>query len=199
LRLSAWRAAAPNREAMSSTVLALVEPVLSTLGAEPDPWGWVAWGEEPGSRYLIFIPTSPGMISAIVRVNVPGEGPRIAAKLVRWPRVQIGELGLETSQGRILLSVSVEGTVLRGVDAEAGAVARFVRVLLAAVDGSPWPALDEPEPRARASKSAAAGPGKGGRKAAPGAASTSAATAVASPAKRATARPASRRGRDSAT
>jgi hypothetical protein len=140
VRLSAWRAAAPNREAGGPKVAAVVEPVLAAMGAGPDPSCWVAWGEEPAVRYTILVPTEPGLIVAFVRVTVPGEGPRASAKLVRWNRVQVGELGVETQAGHRLLSFQVEGVVLRGVDDEADHVAAFAIRLIAAIDGRPLPA-----------------------------------------------------------
>ena len=81
MRLSEWRAASPSKEAGSPKVAALVDPVLVALGADADPHGWVAWGEEPAVRYTILVPTAAGLISCFVRVNVPGEGPRASAKL----------------------------------------------------------------------------------------------------------------------
>ena len=146
MRLSAWRAKAPSKEAGGPKVAAVVDPVLAAMGAGPDPSCWVAWGEEPAVRYTILVPTEPGLIVVFVRVIVPGEGPRATAKLVRWSRVQVGELGVETQAGHRLLSFQVEGVVLRGADAEADAVAAFALRLIAAIDGRPLP----PEPAASA-------------------------------------------------
>jgi hypothetical protein len=162
MRLSDWRTKSPSKEAGSPKVAAVVEPVLVTMGAGPDPSCWVAWGEEPGMRYTILVPTEPGLIVAFVRVIVPGEGPRASAKLVRWNRVQVGELGVETQAGHRLLSFQVEGVVLRGVDDEADQVAAFALRLIAAIDGRPLPA--EPEataaarPRSSGTKAASATP-----------------------------------------
>ncbi len=143
MRLSDWRAAAPSKDAGSPKVAAVVDPVLSALGAGPDPHAWVAWGEEPATRYSILVPTDPGLVVCFVRVLVPGEGPRASAKLVRWTRVAVGELGVEAQQGHRLLSFQVEGLVLRGVDAEADAVAAFALRLIAAIDGRPLPPVEE--------------------------------------------------------
>ena len=88
MRLSAWRAVAKPREALGPKVTDLLQSVLSTLGAEDDPHVWIAWGDDPGSRYSVFVPTPPGMVVAAVRVHVPQEGPRVSAKLVRWSKVQ---------------------------------------------------------------------------------------------------------------
>jgi hypothetical protein len=143
MRLSEWRAAAPNKDAGSPKVAALVDPVITALGAEPDPHGWVVWGEEPGVRYSILLPIPAGLVSCFVRVNVPGEGPRASAKLVRWNRVEIGELAIETSAGHRLLSFQVEGYVLQGADDAADRIAAFALEMFAAIDGRPRP---EPRP-----------------------------------------------------
>jgi hypothetical protein len=156
MRLSEWRATAPSRDAASSKVAAVVDPVLAALGAVDDPHGWVAWGDEPSTRYAILIPTEPGLVVCFVRVMVPGEGPRASAKLVRWNRVAIGELAVEAQHGHRLLSFQVEGQVLRGVDAEADDVAAFALRVIAAIDGRPLPPVAERKGRRRA------GPATGG-------------------------------------
>ena len=143
MRLSEWRAAAPHKDAGASKVWAIVDPVLAALGSGPDPHGWIAWGEEPWSRYAVLVPTEPGLVTCFVRVLVPGEGPRASAKLVRWNRVAIGELAVEAQQGHRLLSFQVEGQVLRGVDAEADRVAAFALRVIAAIDGRPLPPVEE--------------------------------------------------------
>ena len=139
MRLSQWRAAAPSKEAGNPRVAALVDPVVAALGAEPDPHGWIAWGEEPSVRHTILVPTAAGLITCFVRVNVPGEGPRASAKLVRWNRVEIGELAIETSSGHRLLSFQLEGNVLQGADDGADRIAAFALEIFAAIDGRPRP------------------------------------------------------------
>jgi hypothetical protein len=122
---------------MAPKVVAVLEPVLVAMGADSDPESWVAWGDDPGMRYAVLAPTVAGLIVAHVRVNQPGEGPRASAKLVRWPRVQFGELAIETQAGRRFLSFQVEGQILRGVDDEADRIGRFALDLLAAAEGRP--------------------------------------------------------------
>jgi len=139
MRLSEWRAAAPSKEAVTAKVTAVVDPVIASFGVGDDPDGWVAWGEEPGQRYTILVPTEVGLLACYVRVNVPGEGPRAAAKLLRWNRVQLGELAIETQGTHRLLSFQVEQLVLRGADAEADQIATFAMDLFAGVDGRPRP------------------------------------------------------------
>jgi hypothetical protein len=158
MRLSAWRTAAPRKEAATAKVAAVVDPILAAFGADPDPHCWVVWGEEPAVRFVILVPTEAGLIHCFVRVNVPQEGPRATTKLVRWNRVQIGELGLETQAGHRLLSFQVEQQVLRGVDAEADRVAAFALRVIAAIDGRPIPAVDDSE-RARSTSGARPCPG----------------------------------------
>jgi hypothetical protein len=139
MRLSEWRATAPTREAGGPKVAAVVDAVIEALGSEPDPHCWVAWGEEPAIRYMILIPTGPGLITSFVRVNVPGEGPRATTKMIRWSRVSIGELTVETQAGQRLLSFQVEQQVLRGADEQADRVAAFALRVIAAIDGRPIP------------------------------------------------------------
>ena len=146
MRLSEWRASAPHKDAATSKVAAVIDPVIAAFGAERDPHCWVAWGEEPAARYTILVPTDTGLVVCFVRVNVPGEGPRASTKLVRWNRVSVGELGVETQSGHRLLSFQVEGQVLRGVDAEADRVAAFALRVIAAVDGRPLPPVEDDGP-----------------------------------------------------
>jgi len=135
MRLSEWRSTGPVKDAGGPNVAAVVDPVIEALGAEPDPHCWVAWGEDPSIRYTILVPTEPGLISSFVRINVPGEGPRATTKLIRWSRVSIGELTVETQAGHRLLSFQVEQLVLRGADEEADRVAAFALRVIAAIDG----------------------------------------------------------------
>jgi hypothetical protein len=160
MRLSEWRTGAPNREALSGRVLDVVVPVLDALGADADPHCWVAWGDDPSIRYVIFAPSPSGLISCSVRLALPGEGPRASGKVVRWHRVQLGELAVETVGGHRLVSFQVESQVLRGADAVADKVAAFALALFAAVDGRPMPDLGA---RKRRRKSLAAKAGKAGK------------------------------------
>ena len=59
----------------------------------------------PGVRYVVLAPTDAGLLQVLVRVNVPGEGPRASAKVIRWNRVQLGELALEMVSGHRLLGL----------------------------------------------------------------------------------------------
>jgi hypothetical protein len=173
MRLSEWRASAPAKDAVGPKVAAVVDPVLATLGAEPDPHCWVAWGEEPANRFSVFVPTEAGLIACFVRVNVSGEGPRATTKLVRWNRVSIGELGVETQAGHRMLSFQLESQVLRGVDVEADRAAAFALRVIAAIDGRPLPAVE-----ASRTRGAAAGGTGAGRPATPTAASPSGGSAA---------------------
>jgi hypothetical protein len=164
MRLSEWRAGAPHRDAAGTKVSAVVDPILEALGSGPDPHAWVVWGEDASNRYTILVPTDSGLIVAFVRPFVPGEGPRASAKLVRWGKVAVGELGVEAQAGHRLLSFQVEQQVLRGVDADADRVAAFALRVIAAVDGRPLPAAEEtPRRRARATTAASAKGRNGGK------------------------------------
>ncbi|HTC85816.1 MAG TPA: hypothetical protein VK656_03885 [Candidatus Acidoferrum sp.] len=144
MRLSAWREAAPAKDGVSPKVSAVVDTVLASLGAESDPHGFVVWGEEPSARYTIMVPTGVGLVSVQVRVNVPGEGPRAHAKLVRWPKLQIGELAIEMSGGHRVVNFQADTLILNGRDEMADRIAGFALVLIAAIDGRPWPSYEEP-------------------------------------------------------
>jgi hypothetical protein len=139
MRLSGWRTHAPAADAVSAKVVRVIESALTTIGAETDPECWVIWGEDPGIRYLLFIPIDSGLVQVNVRVSVPGEGPRAAAKVIRWSRVQVGELAVEIQGGHRLVTFQAEGQVLSGVDDAADAIATFARVLFASIDGRPIP------------------------------------------------------------
>jgi hypothetical protein len=142
VRLSEWRGRSPHKDSMTPKVMAVIEPVVVTLGADPDPDAWIVWGDDPGVRYLVLIPTVLGLAEIHVRVNVPQEGPRASGKLVRWDRVQIGELAIEMAGGHRILSFQVESQVLRGSDDAADEIAAFARSLIAAIDGRTPPEAD---------------------------------------------------------
>jgi len=138
MRLSEWRNHAPRKESMSPKVMGVIEPVLRSLGAEEDPSSWIVWGDDPEARYVLLVPTDAGLLQVLVRVNVPQEGPRASAKIIRWNRVQVGELALEMAGGHRLLGFQVEGHVLRGSDDEGEEMAAFALELLARIDGRPY-------------------------------------------------------------
>jgi hypothetical protein len=166
VHLSDWRGRAPHKDALSPRVLAVVEPVLTTLGSDPDPGCWVSWGDDPSTRYLILVPTAAGLVEVHVRVNVPGEGPRASGKLVRWNRVTTGELAIEVAGGHRLLAFQVEGQVLHGKDADADPIAAFALGLFAAMDGRIPPAAPSATAgrgrvRPASTTKAAAGPSRG--------------------------------------
>jgi hypothetical protein len=141
MRLKEWPKRAPHKDSMTPKVLAVLEPVLKGLGAGANPSCWVAWGDDPAARYTVLVPTQPGLIQAIVRVNVPQEGPRAGGKLIRWNRVQTGELAIETASGHRLISFQCENVVLRGSDEEVDTISAFALAVYAAIDrqalGSP--------------------------------------------------------------
>jgi hypothetical protein len=159
MRLSEWRTQAPHKDAMTPKVLGVVEAVLTSLGADDDPRCWVVWGDDPGVRYVVLAPTDVGLVQVLVRVNVPGEGPRASAKVIRWNRVQLGELALEMVSGHRILGFQVESHVLRGSDDEGNAMAAFALELFARVDGRPF--TPRPEKRGRPGKGGAAKAGAG--------------------------------------
>jgi len=159
MRLSEWRTRAPVRDALGAKVMAVVTPVLGVLEAEADPQVWVLWGDDPAAKYSILVPTPAGLIWLVVRVNLAGLGPRATAKLIRWRRLQLGELVVETEGPHRMVSFQVDAAILRGADEIADAIGRFALVLIAAVEAHPWPAFDAPR-KGRAGGRATAGAGR---------------------------------------
>jgi len=156
MRFSEWRAKAPASDAGSAKVATVVEAALTTLGADRDPECWVAWGDDPAVRYLLLAPAPAGLVQLNVRVNVAGEGPRASGKVVRWARVQTGELGVEIQGGHRLVTFQVDTLVLNGVDESADRISGFAQSLFAAIDGRPMPTAATPAP----TRSAARGTGR---------------------------------------
>ena len=138
MRLSEFVAASRQPVAVAPEVLETLIPVLTALGAGADPEGWLAWGEDAANRWLFVAPTTAGLVTCHVRTHVPGEGPRVSAKVSRWSRVQVGELSMETTPGgHRVASFQLDSLVLHGGDADADAVAAFARSVLGAMDGRP--------------------------------------------------------------
>ena len=164
MRLSGWVEIAPRPEAVTPKVLAVVEPMLTMLGCDPDPACWVVWGDDPGARYTILAATDAGLAQVNARVMVPGEGPRASGKLVRWARAQVGDLAVEMQGGHRILSYTIEGQILRGTDDTADAVAAFALDIFAAIDGRPRPSAGSGTPTATgrgASRTTGGGSSKG--------------------------------------
>ncbi len=136
MRLSEFVAASTVPASVTPKVLAAVLPVLVAVGAGEDPVGWFAVDDDPAARWAFLAPLPAGLVTCHVRVNVPGEGPRASARLVRWARVQHGELGVESGAGnRRIVSFVIDGRVVRAADAEGDAVAAFAHAVFDAVDG----------------------------------------------------------------
>lgn len=135
MRLREWRDTAPRKDSMSAKVLPVIDAALELLGADPNPDCWVVWGDDPAIRYAVLVPIDAGLLAVNVRVNVPGEGPRAAGKLVRWNRVQTGELAVEVQGGHRLINFQIENHVLRGKDETADVLSDFVLIVYDAVDG----------------------------------------------------------------
>jgi hypothetical protein len=142
VRLSEWRAAAPHADSMAEDVMAVLDPVLAGFGAPPDPHCWVAWGEEPQTRYSMFVPAQPGLAIIAVRVRIPGEGAHVSGRLIRWSRVQVGDLSVEGQSGHHLVTVQLEHLVLRGLDADADRMSAFMAMIFAGMDGRPIPGIE---------------------------------------------------------
>ena len=144
MRLSEWQARSPHPASIAEKVLVPTRDALALLGGDRDPECWIVWGDDPEARWTLLAPTAAGLVQVNVRVNVPGEGPRAAGKLVRWHRVQIGELSTEIQGGHRVLTFQVESALLHGADEDADAAASFAERLFAAMDGRTV-APDEPD------------------------------------------------------
>jgi hypothetical protein len=140
MRLSEWQSRAQHRDSMTPKVVASATEALVLLGAGRDPDCWIAWGDDPAARYTILAPAVAGLVIVNVRVNLPGEGPRAAGKIVRWHRVQVGELSVEIQGGHRLITFQVESQLLHGADDSADDVAAFGDRVFAAIDGR-WATL----------------------------------------------------------
>lgn len=151
MRLSGWRSKAPGREGISPKVLDMVGSILVSLGSEADPHGWVMWGDETGSRWTLMAPCPAGLAVVNVRAGGLQEGARAGGRLIRWSKVQLGELAAESERGHRLVMFQIEGQPIRGTDDKADDVAAFAGLVLAGLEGRPLPDLDLRVRRRRAS------------------------------------------------
>ncbi|MGH2465445.1 MAG: hypothetical protein ACRDGI_08290 [Candidatus Limnocylindrales bacterium] len=152
MRLSGWRTKAPGRDGINQKALDAVGAILGALGADVDPHCWVTWGDETGSRWSLMAPCPAGLAVVNVRAGGPGEGSRASGRLIRWSKVQLGELAAESERGHRLVMFQVEGQPIRGTDDEADLVAAFAGLALAGVEGRPLPDLDGGARRAPTTK-----------------------------------------------
>jgi len=142
MRLSGWRTRAPGRGGIDQKVIDPVGAILSALGADPDAHSWVTFGDESGSRWTLMAPCPAGLAAVNVRPGGAGEGSRASGRLIRWSKVQVGELAAETERGHRVVMFQLEGQPIRGVDDSAEEVAAFAALVLAGVEGRPLPDLD---------------------------------------------------------
>jgi hypothetical protein len=144
MRLSEWQAQSPHQASVTDKVLVPTRDALALLGGDRDPECWIVWGDDPAVRWTLLAPSAAGLVQVNVRVNVPGEGPRAAGKLIRWHRVQVGELSAEIQGGHRMLTFQIESALLHAADEDADAAASFVDRLFAAMD-SRAPVSNEPD------------------------------------------------------
>lgn len=143
MRLSGWRDLAPDPGVLAPAVRTVLDPVLAALGAEPDPHVLPLWGDDAVRRYLLFVLSPTGMIAAGVRFDLPGEPPRVVARLIRWSKLQLSELAAETNGDHRVVSVTIDGQVFRAADQAGDRIAAFVRALHALEEGRPLPDLGD--------------------------------------------------------
>ncbi len=135
MRLSEWRATEQGEKVMTAKQAAAFEPALLGTGASRDPVAYVIWGEDWQTRYTILAATDAGLAVCTVRVNVPQEGPRAVAKLIRWNRVTLGDLSVEAHHDHHFVSTQLEGQLLQGVDEEADRITAWIAHVFARIDG----------------------------------------------------------------
>jgi hypothetical protein len=135
MRLTEWQSRSAHPDSMAAKVMGPATDALALLGAGRNPHSWIAWGDDPGIRYTILALAPAGLAVVNVRVNVPGEGPRASGKMVRWHRVQVGELSVEIQGAHRLITFQLESQLLHGANDDADDVAAFVDSVFAAIDG----------------------------------------------------------------
>ena len=137
MRLSDWRASPQGEKVMTDKVASAYGPAMAVLGTPDDPVAHVVWGDDPSQRYVILAVSDAGLVVVHVRVNVPQEGPRASARLVRWSRVQVGELSVEAHHGHRHVTSLIENLVLQGTDEDADEIGAFIAHVVAYIDGRP--------------------------------------------------------------
>jgi hypothetical protein len=140
MRLSDWQATLRGQRLMTGKVALAYGPALALFGAGLESDGYVVWGDDPDVHYSILVVGDAGLIVVVVRVNVPQEGPRASAKVIRWGRVSIGELSVDVTRGHRQATAQIESYILKGVDDDADRIGAFVGHVLTRIDGRVPPA-----------------------------------------------------------
>lgn len=140
MRVSDWQATLRGQKLMTGKVAVAYESALALFGEGLDTEAFVAWGDDPEVHYSLLVIGEAGLIIVVVRVNVPLEGPRASAKVVRWGRVAIGELAVEVQRGHKQATAQIDSYILKGVDDEADRIGAFVGNVLMHIDGRRAPA-----------------------------------------------------------
>ncbi|MFI5254702.1 MAG: hypothetical protein ACHQ15_04525 [Candidatus Limnocylindrales bacterium] len=140
MRLSDWQATLRGQKLMTGKVATTFVSALELFGAGLDSDAWVAWGDDPEVHYSLLVIGDAGLIVVVVRVNVPLEGPRASAKVVRWGRVAIGELSVDVTRGHRQATAQVDNYILTGVDEDADRIGAFIGHVLMRIDGRTPPA-----------------------------------------------------------
>ena len=76
MRLSEWRARAPHKDALTPKVRGRRRAGAVDARRRRRPIVLDPVGRRPGVRYVVLAPTDAGLLQVLIRVNVPGEGPR---------------------------------------------------------------------------------------------------------------------------
>ncbi len=126
MRFDDWRATPEGERHLTERLVALIDPVSRVLGVGTETACHVVWGDQPPARFQVLLATEAGLAVLNVRVNVPQEGPRISGRLVRWGRVQAGEVTIEAHSGHAQVSAQFEGQVLQGLDTAGERIAEWM-------------------------------------------------------------------------
>ncbi|MGC8634130.1 MAG: hypothetical protein ACP5VP_05630 [Candidatus Limnocylindrales bacterium] len=136
MRFADWQATPEGSRYLTDRLVPLIESAARTLGAHDATPCYVAWGDQPEARFQVMLSTDGGLGIFNVRVSVPQEGPRLSGRLVRWARVQAGEVTFEAHSGHIQVSAQFEGQVLLGLDEAGERIAEWMTEVYRRVDGA---------------------------------------------------------------
>lgn len=135
MRLGEWRSSATGKKVIPAKVAEVLDSALRALGVPADAVAYVLWGDQPEVRFLVLAASDAGMAYIGVRVNVPQEGPRASGRMIRWSRVQVGEVSVEAHHGHRQVTAQVESQVLQGVDTAGDEIAAWMAEVYRRVDG----------------------------------------------------------------
>ena len=136
MQFSDWCETDEGRRRIPEPLVTLIGNAMRTLGVPLDAPAHVIWGDQPGQRFMVMLACDAGLAILGVRPSTPQEGPRVSGRLLRWSRVQVGELAIEAHHGHVQASAQMEGQVLQGLDAAGAQVAGWMAEVYRRVEGA---------------------------------------------------------------